>query len=512
MGLRQSVNSLRGAVFGQNHLYTTIPTGDDHRRRDRRRRHAGIRPGPVQRSNFYRISLAALVFVVLLYSLIVFSQTAASARCEDRAACSHASQHLWGQYSPFFPVPSEIDPRTPPGCELTFGLVLSRHGSRDPTARKTALYGQLLGRLRKSVTRFAPGFEFIRDYDYDLGADQLTLFGQEEMVRSGEAFYLRYRDLADRAEPFYRAAGSDRVVQSALNFSQGLGQARGRADSSPAKSILVLPEEPGFNNTLNHGGCPAFEGGPAADLRLRMQKTWKEAFAPSIAHRLNSRMPGANLTLDETIYMMDLCPFTTVASPNATSTDFCRLFSQEEWESYDYFETLDKWYGYGSGNPLGATQGVGYVNELIARLTGRPVDDDTSTNSTLDSSPETFPVDRALYADFSHDNDMSSIYAALGLYNATADLPAGRKLPPHDAHGFSAAWTVPFAGRMYVEKMTCGGGEEDEDEELVRVLVNDRVVPLQNCGADSLGRCRLGAFVESLSFARGGGLWHACFS
>jgi hypothetical protein len=65
---------------------------------------------------------------------------------------------------------------------------------------------------------------------------------------------------------------------------------------------------------------------------------------------------------------------------------------------------------------------------------------------------------------------------------------------------------------MYVEKMTCGGGEEGEDEELVRVLVNDRVVPLQNCGADSLGRCRLGAFVESLSFARGGGLWHACFS
>lgn len=73
MGLRQSVNSLRGAVFGQNHLYTTIPTGDDQRRRDGRRRHAGFRPGPVQqRSNFYRISLAALVFVVVLYSLIVF--------------------------------------------------------------------------------------------------------------------------------------------------------------------------------------------------------------------------------------------------------------------------------------------------------------------------------------------------------------------------------------------------------------------------------------------------------
>ena len=38
----------------------------------------------------------------------------------------------------------------------------------------------------------------------------------------------------------------------------------------------------------------------------------------------------------------------------------------------------------------------------------------------------------------------------------------------------------------------------------MRIIVNDRVIPLQNCGADQLGRCELGAFVESLGFARGG--------
>lgn len=71
---------------------------------------------------------------------------------------------------------------------------------------------------------------------------------------------------------------------------------------------------------------------------------------------------------------------------------------------------------------------------------------------------------------------------------------------------YSAAWTVPFAARAYFEKLTCLGYEE----ELVRVIVNDRVMPLTSCGGDSLGRCKLGEFVDSLSFDKEGGLWDQC--
>jgi hypothetical protein len=55
--------------------------------------------------------------------------------------------------------------------------------------------------------------------------------------------------------------------------------------------------------------------------------------------------------------------------------------------------------------------------------------------------------------------------------------------------------------------MACSGIEE----ELVRVIVNDRVIPLQNCGADKLGRCTLSRFVDSLTFAVNGGKWDQCF-
>ena len=77
-----------------------------------------------------------------------------------------------------------------------------------------------------------------------------------------------------------------------------------------------------------------------------------------------------------------------------------------------------------------------------------------------------------------------------------------------ESNGYSAAWTVPFAARVYFEKLSCQG----EEEELVRVLVNDRVIPLETCGADSQGKCKLSAFVRSLNFAAGGGNWDQCFA
>ena len=88
---------------------------------------------------------------------------------------------------------------------------------------------------------------------------------------------------------------------------------------------------------------------------------------------------------------------------------------------------------------------------------------------------------------------------------------------------FKVGWQVPFAGRVYFEKMVCDvngdgdgriddddEGEEKKEEELVRIVVNDRVVKLQGCDADKEGRCKLDKFVESMAFARKGGEWEKC--
>ena len=379
---------------------------------------------------------------------------------------------------------------------------------------KTEEYNSTISKLQTRVKTFRGKYAFLSNYEYTLGADLLTRFGQQQMVNSGVKYYERYRNLTHRRMPAVRSSGQQRVVQSAQNFTQGYHQAN-LVDPTSALpgtfpyDIVVISEEAGSNNTLDHGLCTEFEKGSASIIDNYAQAQWQDIFIPSIQARLNADMTGANLSQTETRNMMDLCPFNTVATTNGTVSSFCALFTEEEWHQYDYYQSLGKYYGYGNGNPLGPTQGVGFVNELVARMTNQPVNDHTSTNITLDSNATTFPIGQGhvLYADFSHDNDITGIFGALGLYNATMALSNISIETTEQTKGYSASLTVPFAARAYVEKMECQG----EDEELVRILVNDRVLPLQTCGGDELGRCKLGAFIESLSFARQGGHWDKCF-
>lgn len=71
------------------------------------------------------------------------------------------------------------------------------------------------------------------------------------------------------------------------------------------------------------------------------------------------------------------------------------------------------WYNSGFGSPLARAEGIGYVQELVARLTHTPIAvHNSSTNATLDDDPRTFPLGQSLYVDATHEvvvlNGMSS--------------------------------------------------------------------------------------------------------
>lgn len=328
--------------------------------------------------------------------------------------CQPNISHYWGQYSPYFSVPSTIPADVPDGCQVTFAQILSRHGARDPTASKTATYNQTVLKIKARVKAFTGKYAFLANFTCTLGTDQLTTFGQQEMISSGIKYYSRYQDLAEGSNPFVRASSEARVVESAQNFTQGFRLAKlahggGDNDSYPYP-MVVISEAAGSNNTLNHDLCTDFETGlPDSTIASSAQALWQSVFVPPIAARLNADLPGANLTQSDVISVMDLCPFVTVATANGTISPFCALFAVDEWHQYDYYESLGKYYGYSYGNPLGPTQGVGFTNELIARLTNTSVNDHTSTNRTLDSDSTTFPLGKRLYADFSHDSKSTSI-------------------------------------------------------------------------------------------------------
>jgi len=55
------------------------------------------------------------------------------------------------------------------------------------------------------------------------------------------------------------------------------------------------------------------------------------------------------------------------------------------------------------GSPVARVQGLGYLQELVARLTHTPIaTHNSSTNATL-HMPQTFPLDHALYVDATHE-------------------------------------------------------------------------------------------------------------
>ncbi|GAM86208.1 hypothetical protein ANO11243_042200 [Dothideomycetidae sp. 11243] len=333
----------------------------------------------------------------------------------------------------------------------------------------------------------------------------MTPFGQQQMLNSGIKFFARYQALAEHDNPFVRASGSSRVIMAAQNFTHGFYRAKSKGlDKKEPYPILILSEAKGQNNTLAHGACPAFEKRPFFGVHL--YNKWAAQFTPSIKQRLNKDL-GSKLMSRNIVALMDLCGLATVAHPKGEVSRVCNLFPREEWKNYNHYYTLSKYYDHGAGHPLGPSQGIGWTNELIARLTGSPVNVLGSVNSTLAFDKTTFPLNRKLYADFTHDNDMVAILYAMGLYDT--DVP---EMANGNLNGYNAATASSFASRMYVEKMNCSVNGRAKTPELVRVLVNDRVVPLRNCGVDRFGRCTVEKFVKSLSFARSGGNWGDCWS
>ena len=166
--------------------------------------------------------------------------------------CFPQLSHHWGQYSPFFSIPSLIPSTLPSSCSITFAQLLSRHGARDPTADKSAHYNSTIHRIKTTASHLEGKYAFLKDFEYKLGADQLTAFGQQEMVNEGIWFYERYHELARDTEPFIRASGEQRVVESAQKFSQGYHQARQADHIHDPKfpyPILEISETEGSNNT-----------------------------------------------------------------------------------------------------------------------------------------------------------------------------------------------------------------------------------------------------------------------
>ncbi|KAK6531810.1 hypothetical protein TWF694_002977 [Orbilia ellipsospora] len=416
--------------------------------------------------------------------------------------CHKDISRSWGAYSPYHALTSPYkDSALPSECKVTFAQVLSRHASRYPTRNAGDKLKATLDKIQSKAKSYSPKTEFIKKFEYDLqeGYDMLTEFGKGEMYRSGEVFFHRYKHLAKEEEPFVRVAGQQRVVDSGNIFMKGFTHAKKKytgADKVSTPEPVIIYEGEKFKNVLDHSACKSFETGKFSQTYKKPMDEYAAVFTPPIIERLKGEMPGSEIDAHDVESLMGLCSFYTVVK-GVPLSKFCHLFTPEEFKQYNYFRTLGFYYRFGPGNELGPAQGIGFVNELIARLTNSKVKDYTTSNATTVG-----PLDKKIYADFSHDTTMITIFSAMQLFDGLKPLNT-KSIDAEDR--FNAAELVPFASRMYVEKLKCEGEKDD----LVRVLINERVMKLK-CKEKKFGGCTVKDFVGGLEFARTGGNWVSC--
>jgi hypothetical protein len=84
---------------------------------------------------------------------------------------------------------------------------------------------------------------------------------------------------------------------------------------------------------------------PNSKASLDEANVWRDAFSTPLVHRLNKAAVGAELLSDDIPRLMSLCPFETVSEEKASP--FCDLFALEEFQAYEYYEDLLKYYGTG---------------------------------------------------------------------------------------------------------------------------------------------------------------------
>jgi len=203
-------------------------------------------------------------------------------------------------------------------------------------------------------------------------------------------------------------------------------------------------------------------------------------------------------------------------------SDFCNFFTLTEWEGFENTLDILYYYDYAWGNPTGRAQGIGYVQELLARLQNEYIlYSNSSVNSTLTDNAADFPLGRPFYADFTHDDILISTLTAMSV-DYFKDAPSLTAVPPNPERHFILSHMTPFGGRLITEVLGCadanptanpdyhvqyypeqyGYDPNNAPHKFIRMRLNSGIIPLNTirggaCGNRTDGLCALEGFIDS---------------
>ncbi|KAK7060051.1 acid phosphatase [Favolaschia claudopus] len=447
--------------------------------------------------------------------------------------------HSWGNLSPFQSTNlglSKSSAKIPAGCTLQQVHLLHRHGARYPTSGSApASFAAALHAAAETGNLTASGpLAFLNTWTYKLGAEILTPFGRAQLFELGVGFRVKYGDLLKGFKdlPVWRTTSEERMVDSALHFAAGFF---GVQEYQNDYHQLIEIEAQGFNSTLApYDQCPNANN-VIASAATNFTTQWASIYLADAQKRLAPHFKAAGMTLNATwlFAMQQTCAYETVALGYSA---FCDLFTEEEWKGYEYSVDLSFWYNNGPGNPAVAAQGIGWVQELVSRLTQTRInvtESASSVNASIVGSNVTFPFEQPIYVDATHDTVISAIVVAMNFTSLarTGPLP-GTHIPKN--RSYIVNQISPFASNMVGQVLSCpslstssassvssaiasasstapsalpsisipgDGSTPASPATHIRWILNDAVVPLtgiSGCTSNPDGLCAFDTFVKGM--------------
>ncbi|KAF2731614.1 phosphoglycerate mutase-like protein [Polyplosphaeria fusca] len=409
--------------------------------------------------------------------------------------------------SPYFPNPRGFGVNEypiPPGTNVSWVNMVHRHGSRYPEINGEAAERALGKKITDAKGKYNASGEmsFLSDWRFMLGAEILVPVGKQQLFDSGTLHYYQYGHLYPNngSKIVARTTTQRRMLESAEYFLAGFF---GLGWTQNATLEMVI-ESDGFNNSMagykqcNHSGW---------EMARAARDEWIEVYLQDAFQRIKGNISGdLDWTLMDTYNAQALCAYETVS---LGFSHWCSLFTLEEWDGFEY--SLDIGFQAGAGflSPVGRAVGIGYTQEVLARMQHHVITSPTAqVNITLDNNTATFPTDQTLNFDFSHDSNIISILTAFGLTQFNGFLPTTHILRDRQ---FVLSYLEPFAGRLDIEVIqapkpvnpTRSGGQiylEGEPTDYVHFVLNQRTIPLgkslKECGNRDDGWCEMKVFLE----------------
>ncbi|KAF6011202.1 hypothetical protein HII13_002559 [Brettanomyces bruxellensis] len=348
-------------------------------------------------------------------------------------------------------------------------FIFARHGERYPTTSLNNDLRKTFDKLKGAqVDNYVGPMSFVKDWTYFVEDDSLLeqetntscFSGLQDMYNFGAEIRRKYGNLIDdeATVPLF-ASGSKRVCDSATAFGKGFG--KGFDNDQNQYKLIILPEKRSQGaNTLTSGrSCKPYHKKQGYTQKY-IAKTLVEE-----SKRLNRESPGFNVTSEDVTNLIRYCAFELNAKG---SSEVCNALSMDAFIEHEYMRDTELYYTK-ANHPLTFTLGSVYVNATLQLLSENPAEHQN----------------QRVWVSFSHDTDLLYFMNAIGiLENQQTALPTDSVA---FARFFRTSELVPMGARIVIEQLV----DKTNGEKIVRILVNDAVIPLQNCQDGPLFTCRL---------------------